>query len=118
MKVKVQVPVMVEGKELWEAVMESGFAQYEWWSRIDDLGVNAHAQVSVFDPAVGEGEWEYDNESQWVTKNVVIDDMILALTEALNSGRVKYFGDGDFDIDSDAGDWIMQKIMFGEVVYG
>lgn len=101
-------------------IFGSGLGQYDWWWRFQNAD-NGYV-VKAEDP-------HYPDEGvKTISKTVTNDDIRRVMGEILEgkhqcAGAAKWqiqngIGTGDFDIDADGADLIMQIATYGKVIYG
>lgn len=115
--IEVKIPVSFSDEDIELHIAQSGLTTYPWWDEFYD--VEGGYGIKVIDPDSGEVECEGTIAFDDIRK--AIEDIFSLSPEHTALFRqqfVKGVGNGDFDIDSDAGDILMQYAVLGKVVFG
>ena len=111
----VRVTTEYDATELWSMIMGASWEQWEWWIDYEYRGGDWDKPCTLVITAWGDDQGE--DQENYVTKEVTIDDVVLAL-EALVGIRIVRQHLSKQDFDAVSSDCVLQQCVYGEVVYG
>ena len=114
-KMTVIVPMRFDADELWSQIMGAGWDIWDWWVGCKYVGGDWDKHCTLVVTSWGEDEG--DDPNLYITREITIDDVVLALEALKDYGMVsEHLANQDFDANTS--DCIIQQIVYGEVIYG
>ena len=112
---KVMVTTEYDATELWSMIMGAGWETWDWWVELDYLGGDWDKPCMLRVTAWGDDEGA--DPALYVIRDITIDDVVAALG-ALRAVPIVREHLSNEDFDAVSSDCVIQKIVYGEIVYG
>jgi hypothetical protein len=114
---RVNLPVDIDPKELWENIFGACPETWEWWARFsgdweyhEDQSTPQTFLLGICDP-------DDDDLTERVEKVATLQDLIDALPKAIET-TCYTLEDFLHDADACSADCLLQVVVLGEVIYG